>query len=92
VLTAGQRRRVASDAASRLRASPRRAFVDVVDNVAREVAGVRVAGPVELADAATQGVWFEVAAVTASVRIELLRRGRLRGLVAELRALADVPP
>jgi hypothetical protein len=87
MLTSAQRSKATSAARSAQRASPRRAFVDVVNAIFGEVVGGRVKGSIERADPAAQRAWFEVAAITASVRVELLQQGHLRGLVDELRAL-----
>jgi hypothetical protein len=90
VLTNAERSKATSAARSRLRVSPGRPFVDVVNDVVREATGMRAKGSVEDADRATQVAWFEVAGIVAGARVDLLQGGGLRGLVDDLRALAGM--
>jgi hypothetical protein len=86
-LTDSERSRIRSLATSRWRGSPFTPFEDVAADVARQVKHVQVRGHIEKADASTQADYFDVAAAVATTRADLLRSGKLKGLVHELRAL-----
>jgi hypothetical protein len=86
-LTSSQVNRVRSMATGDWRSNPSKPYEKVVDDAARSVMDVRPRKPVEKATSDDQVGWFEVGAVVMTTRADLVRDGRLRGLVAELKAL-----